>query len=206
VSPELLEMIEQDAASVQDIDPADAMWTGSPGQRLDLDKALDGDLGELTALEQILLAIIDAYPNVPVPVRSRKSKVKSPRQIRLEQVLKLLIGWAPPKGRIKKGYEADLERVAWRYFAAALGNSASGTMLREIMVDEVVSEEDRAGLDHKQIDNLIRGHLREFERNKDRLLVKVSARGLPEVEERARNIALVIRAFRQLGIICTPKS
>lgn len=184
----------------------EAIWTGSPGQRIDLGAMLDRDLAEHTALEQILLAIIDAYPDVSVRAKGKEPKIKSPRQVRLEQALKMLVGAVPPSGKIKNEYEADLERIAWRYFVAAHTTTPCKTTLRDIIVSEVVSDEDRARLNHEQIDNLIRGHLREWGRHKDRLLVKVSSRGLPEVEERERDIKQVIRLLEKLGIIPIRKS
>lgn len=198
--------IFKDPPPEPDFSLGEAIWTGSPGQRIDLDPMLDGDLGEDTALEQILFAIIDAYPDVSVTTKGKEPKLKSLRQVRLEQALKMLVGAVPPKGKIKNEYEADLERIAWRYFVAAHTTAPSKTALRDIIVSEVVSEDDRARLNHKLVDNLIRGHLREWGRHKDRLLVKVSSRGLPEVEERERDIKQVIRLLGKLGIIPTSKS
>jgi hypothetical protein len=198
-------MMEAEPRSFTTTSIDEAIWTGS-ARRIDLEALLDGDLGVHTALEQILLAIIDAHPDERLTGHARTPKVKNARRFRLEQALKPLIGATPPRGQIKKEYETGLERIAKRFLSAALGSSDSRTTLREIIVTEIVSDEDRATLDHKQIDNRIRGYLREFNRHKDRLLVKVSATGLPEVEERDRKIGLVIELLGELGIIRALKS
>jgi hypothetical protein len=195
----------EDPGPAFEVDPDEAIWIGGAA-RIDLDDYVHGDLGAWSALDQILLAIIGAHRNADVGRRGGEPKQKDIVQYRLEQAKRYLIGRAPPKGQVPRQYEEVLDRVARRYFLAALGISDRDATLRSLLVSEATTEEQQRSLDHKEIDNLIRGHLRAFKRHKHRLLVKASAGGLPEVYERARKIAHVIRLLTELGVIAPEES
>lgn len=197
---DLLDAIAKDPGTEAKFDPDEAIWTGG-ASRINLDELLGSDLGTETALDQILLAVIHARPDAQVSRRGGTPKKKDPAQYRLEQARRYLIGLRPPRGQVPKKYEAELDRVARRYFRAAMGVEDHEATLRQMVVEEATSLEQREGLDHKQVDDLIRGHLRKFKKHKDRLLVKASASGLPEVDERTRKIGLVIRLLADLGIV-----
>jgi hypothetical protein len=197
---ELLRAIAENPVPPDKFDPDEVIWTGGQ-RRLDLNAFVHGDLGARPALDQILVAIIEGRPAIDVGRRGGKPKQKDIIQYRLEQARRFLVGRPPPRGQVPKEYEAALDRVARRYFLAAMGGSDKGVTLRHLLVSEVTTPEQRSTLDHKQIDNVIRGHLREFKKHTDRLLVKASAQGLPEVTERASKIERVIGLLKELDII-----
>lgn len=194
---EYLADLERDAGMGVTDDPNEVIWTDGK-KCLEFNEFISGDLAARISLDEILLAIIKSRPDAKIPRRNGKPKLKDPFQYRLEQARKYLIGTSPPRGQIPKEYEADLDRVARRYFLAAFGFTQEAS-LRDIIVTEVVPPDVRRDLNHKEIDNFIRGHLREFKRHKDRLLFKASSKGVPEIDDRNRDTELVINVLKKLG-------
>lgn len=73
--------------------------------------------------------------------------------------------------------------------------------LRQILVRLIVPDYDQRGLSDEQLNDLTKAHKRAFLKHKDRLLVKVSSRGLTQVDERAHKIAEVLKLLKELSVI-----
>lgn len=197
---ELLALMEADARPITQADLRETVWNGGRNS-IDLNGSLAGDLGDRSALDEILLAIIDAHAGAPIARRGGKPAKKSGRIYRLEQARRQLTGQPLSSGPPVGEYEEVLERVARRYYSASFGLDDADKTLRGLIVEEATTAEERANLDHKELDALIKSHTRAFKANRDRLLVKVSSSGIPEVEERRAKVATVIQFLVSLNVI-----
>lgn len=187
------------------ITPNDVIWIGGrdankPGKSEELDRLLTSELSDRKPLERIALAVINAYPDVSsfsgIPLKG-----KSLREFRLQNAMHYLTGDSLSRGRPPKhDYEEVCTEAAQRYFVQTIqgltdgGDTSLGQILRDILVPEALD------LDHKTIEDHIEPYRRYFQKHKDRLLTKVSSRGLPERDERRAKYDDAIRALRSLGI------
>lgn len=180
------------------LDPADSLWIGGR-EKIDVDAVVEEICSPDEALRRILLAIIDSTPDVE-NASHQNHKIKPSRIARLETAMQALKGEKSPSGRpASVEYDAILVRVAERFW---LGYELDErTSLRQIMIEELISEEERTELNDNEIENRIKPLRKRWDDRKHQLLVKASGKNLPEFEDYEHRIARVLDILRKLNVL-----
>ncbi len=187
---EILAELEEFDGDGLPTDPEDYSWDGGAinGVRRLNDETVEAfrnsDLDERTALEQILLFVIDRYPNVSFP---RQPKTKSGRVYRLEQAMKFLTGFKPKTG-VKESEEDNLVEIARKYKGAALELQNDEDFIARLIVSVTQPRMLKSeSLTNGQISDLAKNAKKDFEANFQRLMFKASEYEADEqIDRRAR--------------------
>lgn len=196
--PELLPLLEQDAGRLGVADPSEMIWTGGKDP-IDLHTWLRRDLDDVGALDQILLAIIGSNCSFAYPPAEGTADAKAIRR-RLEQAKRYLLDREAKQGPPVTIDTTLLRIIAERYWLAYAG-VGSDASLWAIAADVVLPNYASQGLNHAQVDGPIRPYVNAFNKEKDRLLLQVSARGVPEAEDRRTVRDRIINLLIDLEIV-----
>lgn len=202
----LFGIMEEDVALglVQEVPITEVDWDGGKDRdeiNLNLIRA---KISSSEALRQILLSIIDHHDyRLKLPNR-HKNKLKDLRTFRLEQAMKYLVAYAPPRGPGSRIFAQDLRHIAKLYFDSYFRVPGCYDNLREILVAVRWPDGPPEEFDHKQIDNSINALKKAFERNRHALLTELTSPGLPEFDGPRRLAGEVIRTLGVLGLSSTP--
>jgi len=174
-------------------DPGEVIWEGG-AVPFDLNTELDNWISEI-ALDRILLAIIDAHS-----ITDENGDSIDRRRERLEHAKAPLLGRPLPRGAPPlDDREAKVREIARRYWIA-YATEQEGVTLSSIAADVVTPNWKQQNHDWKEVEALARSCVEAFKQQKDRLLLEVSAEGLPAIPESARRVDKIIALLGELGL------
>lgn len=198
LSPEIAKLMEIDAGKGVSNDPGEMIWSGG-GKPFDLHTEFERWIAD-TALTEILLAIIDTHSNA-----DEDRELVGRRRERLEQARKNLLNRPAPRGTPSSNERELLYEIVGRWWIA-YATQADGASLSSIAEDVVMPNWKANGYTKDEVQGQTRAFINAFKKYKDRLLLEVSAQGLPDLAERAQKVAEVIALLGDLGIVRRPVS
>lgn len=202
----LMAEMEADVARFAPIPPSEMIWTGG-SRPIDINEELSNDIDDVTALDRILLAIIGshcAHQFPPLPDTPEAKKVRH----RLEQAKKHLLGRDAKRGTpntVERELVWEIARRFWTNYAEGAAVEEEAT-LTSIAKDVVLPNWQCQDLDPKGVEGAIRPFINAFKKDRNRLLLRISGAGLPEIEERGPLTDRVIKLLVELGIVSAPIS
>lgn len=196
LDPEIANLMEIDAGKGVSNDPGEMIWTGGDNpfdRHVEFERWITD-----TALNEILLAIIDTHSDA-----DQDHELVGRRRERLEQAKKKLLDRAAPRGAAPSNDRKQLYEIARRYWIA-YATEADAASLSSIAEDVVMPNWKANGYTKDEAQGQTRAFINAFNKHKDRLLLEVSAQGLPDLAERAQKVAKVIALLGDLGIVRRP--
>ena len=198
-SKKLLAQIARDARNTLPPDPKEMIWTGGRAP-FDLNAELNNDLDDITALDDILLAIIGSHCSVEFPPEEGSVEAKKIRR-RLEQAKRFLLDRPARQGAPSEIKRELVWKIAEEFWHAYATQADEEMTLASIAANVVMPNWRRHGCDPKDVENETRPYVDAFKRDRDRLLLRVSGAGLQEIEDRKPTVQKVIKLLGDLGIV-----
>lgn len=154
------------------------------------------------ALREIVRCIVASHPGQIRPL----PKGRSAEEDRVEIALDALLGRHPDRGRPPKDTYDILIAVAKEYFTTFINADK-----KDLALDTIIwSKLEQMGLTKSLSDredarkNAINAIRKNFIRNQDRLIIRITTDGREALQRRDADIGKVLAQLRKLGIINTP--